>query len=636
MLNRGAAAEHDEVGDGDLLAARCRAVEGSLHTLEGRDDLGELGRLVDLPVLLGGEPDAATVGTAALVGATEGRGRGPGRGDELGDREAGGEDAGLEAGNVCGVDGGVVGGRDRVLPDEDLRRDLRAEVEGAGAHVAVGQLEPGAGEGVGELVRVGQEAARDGLVDGVEPKREVGRGHHGRMLHRRVMRVGDHVLRLAVLGAPLVGARGALHKLPLVAEEGLKVAVVPGGGVGLPGTLDTAGDGVDALARLVAAEPAEAHGLDGRAFRLGANMGRVAGAVRLAEGVATGHEGNGLFVVHRHAGEGLTHVAARGDRVGVAVRALRVDVDEAHLDGCERVLKVTLTAVAIVLEPSAFRTPVDVLLGLPDVDAAAGKAEGIEAHRLERHVAGKDVEVTPGDAVAVLLLDGPEEAAGLVEVAVVGPAVERREAEGAGAGAATTVGRAVGAGSVPGHADHEAAVVAPVGRPPGLAIGHEGREVLLHRGEVELAEGLGVVEVGAQRVGRNGVLVKNLQVNLVGPPVTVGTATNGLLPENRALAFALHHHTSNQTGRERAVGARNERCVPVCSGALSTPTPVRDEYNVGICAIGCGYHTGVCGDARWGWDGAPPYERRLLHAALAVEGNLGLVQALLFATAAQG
>ena len=51
MLNRGAATQHDEVGDGDLLAARCRAVEGSLHALEGRDDLGELGRLVDLRVL---------------------------------------------------------------------------------------------------------------------------------------------------------------------------------------------------------------------------------------------------------------------------------------------------------------------------------------------------------------------------------------------------------------------------------------------------------------------------------------------------------------------------------------------------------------------------------------------------------
>jgi hypothetical protein len=43
-------------------------------------------------------------------------------------------------------------------------------------------------------------------------------------------------------------------------------------------------------------------------------------------------------------------------------------------------------------------------------------------------VAGEDHQVGPGDLVAVLLLDRPEQAARLVEVAVVRPAVERREA----------------------------------------------------------------------------------------------------------------------------------------------------------------------------------------------------------------
>ena len=45
--------------------------------------LGELRRLVDLPVLLRREADARAVGAAALVGAAEGRGRGPGGRDQL-------------------------------------------------------------------------------------------------------------------------------------------------------------------------------------------------------------------------------------------------------------------------------------------------------------------------------------------------------------------------------------------------------------------------------------------------------------------------------------------------------------------------------------------------------------------------
>ena len=66
--------------------------------------------------------------------------------------------------------------------------------------------------------------------------------------------------------------------------------------------------------------------------------------------------------------------------------------------------------------------------------------------------------------------------------------------------AAAAVGDAVGAGAVPGHADHQAAVVAPVGGPPVLRVGHQGVQVLHHGIEVERLELLGVVEVLAHRI----------------------------------------------------------------------------------------------------------------------------------------
>src|SRR5262249_58725597 len=101
-------------------------------------------------------------------------------------------------------------------------------------------------------------------------------------------------------------------------------------------------------------------------------------------------------------------------------------------------------------------TPVE-LLGLPDVGAAAGETEGLEAHRVERDVAGENHQVGPGELAAVLLLDRPQQPARLVEVGVVRPAVERREALLAAAGAAAAVGDAVGARTVPRHADHQSA-----------------------------------------------------------------------------------------------------------------------------------------------------------------------------------
>ena len=82
------AAEHDQIGERDLLAAGRRAVELALDALEGRQHLRELRGLIDRPVLLRRETNAGAVRAAALVGAAErGRRRPRGR-DELRRRTA--------------------------------------------------------------------------------------------------------------------------------------------------------------------------------------------------------------------------------------------------------------------------------------------------------------------------------------------------------------------------------------------------------------------------------------------------------------------------------------------------------------------------------------------------------------------
>ena len=280
--------------------------------------------------------------------------------------------------------------------------------------------------------------------------------------------------------------------------------------------------------------PAEALRLQRRRLGVGADVVVGDRAVGLAERVAAGDQRDRLLVVHRHPRERLTDVTSRRGRVRVAVGTLRVDVDQSHLHGAERLGEVTVAAVALIVQPDVLRTPVDVL-GRPGVLAAAAEAEGLEAHRLERDVAGQDHQVGPRDLVAVLLLDRPQQPPGLVERDVVGPAVERREPLGAGTAAAAAVGDPVGARAVPRHPDEQRAIVAPVRRPPRLRGGHQLRQVLPERVEVELLERLGVVEVRAQRVGP----VQHLQVELVGPPVLVSPAVARV--DDRALALSDSH-----------------------------------------------------------------------------------------------
>ena len=115
----------------------------------------------------------------------------------------------------------------------------------------------------------------------------------------------------------------------------------------------------------------------------------------LAERVPAGDERDGFLIVHRHARERLPDIPRRGERIRLAIRTFRIDVDQTHLHGGERLLKLAIAVVAFVSEPFAFRSPIDILLGFPHVFAATTETEGLESHRFERDVAGEDDQVGP-------------------------------------------------------------------------------------------------------------------------------------------------------------------------------------------------------------------------------------------------
>ena len=233
-----------------------------------------------------------------------------------------------------------------------------------------------------------------------------------------------------------------------------------------------------------------------------------------------GDQSDRLLVVHGHAAERFPDVVRGSERVRLSVRALRVHVDQAHLDGGERVRELAVAAVALVAEPFVLGAPVDVVR-LPHVLAPAAEAERLEAHRLEGAIAREDEEIGPRDLPSVLLLYRPEQPARLVEIDVVGPTVEGREALHAGARPATAVADPVCPGAVPRHADDERAVVAPVGRPPVLRRRQHLDDVLFQYLEVEGRELRGVVEVLAHRIPQRIGRLEQLQVKRARPPVAV-------------------------------------------------------------------------------------------------------------------
>ncbi|MNN40504.1 hypothetical protein D3C81_1545810 [compost metagenome] len=165
LLHAHTTREHNQVGQGDFLAT---TVELALDAFEFCQHIRQLRRLVSLPGFLRGQAQATAVGTASFVGTTETRGRRPSGRHQLRNRQARGRNFAFERGDIAVVDQWVIDIRNRVLPQQLFCRHFRAEVARERTHVAVDELVPGAGEGIGQLVWIGQEAPRDGFVDRVE------------------------------------------------------------------------------------------------------------------------------------------------------------------------------------------------------------------------------------------------------------------------------------------------------------------------------------------------------------------------------------------------------------------------------------------------------------------------------------
>ena len=101
----------------------------------------------------------------------------------------------------------------------------------------------------------------------------------------------------------------------------------------------------------------------------------------------------------------------------------------------------------------------------------------------------------------------------------------------AGACPAAAVADAVRTRAVPRHTNEERPIVAEVGRPPLLRIRHQGMKVLDHGIQVEALEFFRVIELLAHGIGQRGVLVQDVQVQLIRPPVGIRAGSG----ERRAL-----------------------------------------------------------------------------------------------------
>src|SRR6056297_454478 len=153
--------------------------------------------------------------------------------------------------------------------------------------------------------------------------------------------------------------------------------------------------------------------------------------------------------------------------------ALQGSHNQSHMIGSKPSLKITRVIVPLIGKPFMFRSPVDIYFRFPYIFAAGTKSKCLKAHRLKRHITGKNHQVSPGNFSSIFLLYRPKQTSCLVKAYVIRPAVQGSISLVSCASAAAAIGHTVGSGTMPCHSDKQGTVMTPVGWPPVLRVGHQ-------------------------------------------------------------------------------------------------------------------------------------------------------------------
>ncbi len=197
-----------------------------------------------------------------------------------------------------------------------------------------------------------------------------------------------------------MSARRTLGQFPLMLEQIFKKVIAPLRRCLTPSNFQTAGDGVATFAGAKAVLPAQALRFEAGCFRFRSHMGGRASPMSLAKSMTARDERHGFFVVHRHASESFADVFGCRNRIGISVWPFRVDVNQTHLHGGERIFEIPvagITAVGFVArgQPNFFSAPINILIRFPNVFAPAAETECLEAHRFEGDIARENHQVSP-------------------------------------------------------------------------------------------------------------------------------------------------------------------------------------------------------------------------------------------------
>ena len=219
------------------------------------------------------------------------------------------------------------------------------------------------------------------LISRINTQGQVGSKHNRSVAFSCIMCIRNSILTHSMLWNPLLCTCGALGQFPLITEKVPEKIITPFCWCGSPGTFKTTCDRIACISCTISIFPAQPLLFNTCCCGFTSYIcGRISGPVCFTECMSASNQCDCFLIIHGHPGKCFADITGGCQRIRITIRSFRIYINQSHLNSTEWILQFAITTIALISQPLCFGTPVNILLGFPDIFTATGKTKGVETH----------------------------------------------------------------------------------------------------------------------------------------------------------------------------------------------------------------------------------------------------------------
>ena len=151
---------------------------------------------------------------------------------------------------------------------------------------------------------------------------------------------------------PLISACWTLCQFPLETKKIIKIIIIPSCWCSCPCSLKTTGNRILCIPFSKTVFPTKALLFNTSSSWFRSNIfTRISSTMRLPKSMTASNKRNSLFIIHGHATECFTNVTCRSNWIRFAIRPLRININQPHLNSSKWIFKIAVACITLIAQP---------------------------------------------------------------------------------------------------------------------------------------------------------------------------------------------------------------------------------------------------------------------------------------------